>query len=201
MVYYSIAMEYSGKTDEAIAQLVQGGDLEAFGILVERFEERLKRYAKRFLFGYTESEDVVQDVFLKAYTNIQSFDSGRQFSSWIYRIAHNEFINAIKKRGREPLPFFDPDTLFPHPVEPARPDTDIEKAELIRTLEASLSRLDPKYREPLVLYYFEDLDYKTIADIVKVPVSTVGVRILRGRKMLQKTYNSFEHSHEPRTAH
>ncbi len=103
-------------TDEEIAKSVQGGDTAKFGTLVERYEAKMLRYARKFLFGYQDSEDMVQEVFLKAYTNIQGFDANRKFSSWLYRIAHNEFLNAIKKKGREPLPFFDPDTIFPHPV-------------------------------------------------------------------------------------
>ena len=90
-------------TDEYIAGQVQTGNVQSFGTLVERYEEKLRRYARRFLFGYTDAEDLVQDVFVKSYTNIQSFDTSRSFSSWIYRIAHNEFINAIKKKGKEPL--------------------------------------------------------------------------------------------------
>ena len=85
------------QTDEQIAQAVQKGDSSAFGLLVERYEPKLLRYAKKFLFDYEDGKDIVQEVFIKAYSNIQSFDSGRSFSSWIYRIAHNEFINAIRK--------------------------------------------------------------------------------------------------------
>lgn len=106
------------QTDEQIAKAVQKGDSEAFGALVERYEPKLLRYAKKFLFNYEDGKDTVQEVFIKAYANIQSFDSSRSFSSWVYRIAHNEFINAIRKKGREPISFFDPDTLFPHPTAP-----------------------------------------------------------------------------------
>ncbi len=193
-------MESLKKTDEAIAQEAQNGKAEAFGILVERFEQPLKRYARRFLFGYTEAEDVVQDVFLKAYANLQSFDTARSFSAWIYRIAHNEFINAIKKKGKEPIPFFDPDTLFPHPVEPTRTDDDIQKAELKDILDSCLEKLDPKYREPLVLYFYEDMDYQTIAEIMHIPTSTVGVRINRGKQLLRKAYIHLEKSYAPRNA-
>lgn len=172
-------------TDEYIAGQVQTGNVQSFGTLVERYEEKLRRYARRFLFGYTDAEDLVQDVFVKSYTNIQSFDTSRSFSSWIYRIAHNEFINAIKKKGKEPLPFFDADTLFPHPKASSQPDTDLAKQELLDMLNGSLEALDPKYREPLVLYYYEDMDYNQIAEVLQIPASTVGVRILRARNKLQ----------------
>ncbi len=179
--------EYTDSTDEAIAQLVQQGSIQAFGELVERYEEKMMRYARRFLFQGTDAEDIVQDVFLKAYKHIQSFDTERKFSSWLYRIAHNEMINRIKKKGKEPIPFFDPDTLFPHPVAQEQTDKDVQEKELKAMIEKGLNHLDPKYREPLVLYYFEDQSYQEISEILRIPTSTVGVRIRRGKQQLHKT--------------
>jgi RNA polymerase sigma-70 factor (ECF subfamily) len=178
------------QSDEIIAQAVQAGDIHIFGLLVERYEEKLLRYAKRFLFGYEDAEDMVQEVFIKAYRNIQSFDVSRSFNSWIYRIAHNEFINAIRKNGREPLSFFDPDTLFPHPIAKEQPEKALQDSELKNMLETCLNKLDAKYREPLVLYYYEDMDYQAIAEILHIPVSTVGVRLNRGKQSLQTIYVS-----------
>jgi RNA polymerase sigma-70 factor (ECF subfamily) len=177
-------------TDEEVALRVQKGDHEAFGALVERFEPKLLRYAKKFLFDYEDAKDTVQEVFMKAYANIQSFDAGRGFSAWIYRIAHNEFINTIKKKGREPLSFFDPDTLFPHPTAPTQADDELKKKETREMVEKCLGRLDAKYREPLVLYYYEDMDYKQISEIMRIPVSTAAIRLKRGRAALQKIYDS-----------
>jgi len=178
------------QTDEQIAQAVQKGDSSAFGALVERYEPKLLRYAKKFLFNYEDGKDTVQEVFIKAYSNIQSFDPGRSFSSWIYRVAHNEFINAIRKKGREPISFFDPDTLFPHPTAGSQADDDLKKSEIKQMVEKCLAKLDPKYREPLVLYYFEDMDYKQISEIMRIPVSTAAIRLKRGRASLQKIYQS-----------
>jgi RNA polymerase sigma-70 factor, ECF subfamily len=175
-------------TDENLAKQAQAGDQHAFGVLVARYGDKLLRYAKRFLFDHEDGADVVQEVFIKAYTNIRGFDANRKFSSWIYRIAHNEFIDAIRKKGREPLPFFDPDTLFPHPIEPKEADDEVKENELKSMLDSCLNRLKPKYREPLVLYYYEDLNYESIADILHVPISTVGIRLKRGKVALQKAY-------------
>jgi len=100
-------------TDENIAERVQSGETEFFGVLAKRYENKMTRYARKFLFGYKDTEDSVQEVFLKAFVNIRSFDISRKFSSWIYRIAHNEFINVIKKKRREPIPFVNIDTLLP----------------------------------------------------------------------------------------
>ena len=174
------------RSDEEIAALVQEGDGKSFGILAERYEKKLMRYARRFLFRYADAEDLVQDVLIKAYMNIQSFDTKRRFSPWIYRIAHNEFINAIKKYGREPISLFDVDALFPHLVLRNTNEKEFEEKELKRMLESGLKDLDPKYREPLVLYHFEELEYREIAEVLRVPIATVGVRIKRGRETLKK---------------
>jgi RNA polymerase sigma-70 factor (ECF subfamily) len=176
-------------SDETLAKMTQGGDNNAFGILVDRYESKLLRYAKRFLFGYDDAHDLVQETFLKAYVNIKGFDISRSFSAWIYRIAHNEFINAIKKKGREPIPFFDTDTLFPHPTTQETADRAYLEKELSEMLDKCLASLDPKYREPLVLYYYEEKNYQEIAEILHLPPSTVGVRLKRAKEQLEKCYD------------
>lgn len=172
--------------DEEIAKKVQAGDTDAFGILVIRYEPKLIRYAGRFLFNYQDSEDLIQNVFIKAFTNINSFDLEKKFSPWIYRIAHNEFISTIRKKKLEAVPFFDPDTLFPHPVANESTDNFVLQSEQRELVEQYLEKIEMKYREPLILYFFEDFDYKTIADILHIPVSTVGVRLSRGKNKLKK---------------
>jgi RNA polymerase sigma-70 factor (ECF subfamily) len=184
-------------SDEEIARVVQSGDVDVFGVLIKRYEKKMLRYAKKFLFDYDDAEDIVQEVFLKAYINIQSFDTGRKFSSWLYRIAHNEFINAIKKKKRQPLSFFDPDTLFPRPVSKENADTRAKERELSHMLDKCLNKLDAKYREPLILYYFEEMSYREIADVLRVPIATVGIRLQRGKKIMRKfcenvNYNNYD---------
>ena len=177
------------KTDEQIATQVQAGDIDAFGVLVERYEAKLTRYARKFLSDSNDVLDLVQDVFIKAYENIQSFDATRRFSPWIYRIAHNVFVNAIKKKRHEPFRFFDADTIFPHPVAEETADGEAERREIRQAIDQGLRKLDQKYREPLVLYYFEELSYEEIGEILAIPKATVGVRLKRGREMLRKAYN------------
>lgn len=177
--------EANQASDEDIVKMVQAGKVVHFGRLVERYEAKMLRYGRKFLFGYNDIEDYVQEVFLKAYINIQSFDTSKKFSSWLYRIAHNEFVNALKKKKKEPLPFFNPDTLFPHPVAKENPEEEASRKELAGTLDGCLDKLKPKYREPLVLYYSEGLSYKEIADVLRIPINAVGVRLQRGKKMLK----------------
>ncbi|HUO50431.1 MAG TPA: RNA polymerase sigma factor [Candidatus Paceibacterota bacterium] len=174
------------ETDESIALRVQHGDADLFGELVERYEEKLMRYARKFLRDPDDAKDIVQEVFIKAYENIQSFDATRRFSPWIYRIAHNEFVNEIKKRSKGPVFGIDFDLMFPHLTAHETADSAALERDMKGILEQFLDELDPKYREPLILYYLEGLSYKDMADILRIPISTVGVRLARGKSMLQK---------------
>jgi RNA polymerase sigma-70 factor (ECF subfamily) len=175
------------ETDEQIAARVQRGEQDAFGELIERYQSKLSRYARKFLFDSEDAADVIQDVFIKSYENIMSFDTSRRFSPWIYRIAHNEFVNALKKRKASRTVFtFDVDTLVPHLAAADTADSAALERDVRKALEGHLASLAPKYREPLILYYLEDMDYKEISEILRVPVSTVGVRLARARAMLQK---------------
>ena len=174
--------------DEHFAKLVQQGDKNAFGTLVERYEKKITRYANKFLYNYQDREDAVQDVFIKAYKNIQSFNTKEKFSPWIYRIAHNTFLNVIRKRKTEKITLFDTDQLF---VKQLSDDSEArlrEQSEDREVLEQYISRLDVKYREVLVLFYFEEKDYEEISDIVGIPKSTVGVRLRRGRERMKQIY-------------
>lgn len=172
--------------DEEVVSIVQSGNIEVFSFLVERYEKKMLHYARKFLFDYDNAEDIVQEVFLKAYINIKSFDTSRRFSPWLYRIAHNEFINVIRKKHKEPLSFFDPDILFPHAISKENADKKINEKELHQLLGKSLKKIEVKYREPLVLYYLEELTYKEISDVLHIPVSTVGIRIKRAKEKMKK---------------
>lgn len=177
--------------DEEIVRMVQSGKIEPFNILVKRYQEKMLCYGRKFLFNYHDIEDLVQEVFIKAYANIQSFDASRKFSSWLYRIAHNQFINAIKKKGKEPLPFFDLDILWPRFVSKENADKETNQRELSQMLDKCLDKISPKYREPLILYYFEELTYREIADVLHIPTATVGIRLKRGRGMMKSLFQKY----------
>jgi len=180
-----MGLKASKKSDEKIAQLVQLGNIDIFGDLIEKYESKLLRYGRKFIRGTEDIEDVVQDVFIKAYKNIQSFDLKRKFSSWIYRIAHNEFVNALKKQKKKPLSLFELDVILPHSsVEEV--DEKIDNYEIVQKLDKYLDKLKLKYREPLILYYIEELSYKEISDILHIPISTVGIRLKRAKEQLKK---------------
>ena len=130
----------------------------------------------------------MQEVFIKAYTNIKSFDTTQKFSPWIYRIAHNTYINAIKKISLNPLYLFDFDTLLSHTVLEDPVVREREQKEMKEIVDKGLSKIEPKYREILVLYFIEELSYKEIAEILRIPISTVGVRMMRAKEILKNKY-------------
>jgi len=183
-------MNTDSQSDEALVLLAQRGEKYAFGMLVARYQERLLRYGRRFLGNPDDVSDVVQDVFVRAYQNIQGFDASQRFSPWIYRIAHNAFVNALRKKTREPVYVFDLDTVIPHALVDDTEQVERERGETRRILESFLEQLSPKYREVLVLHYFDELSYADIAEVLQVPMGTVGVRLRRAREALQSIYQS-----------
>lgn len=172
--------------DEELVALICKGEKNLFGELIDRYEAKLTRYVMRFTQQKDDVTDIIQTVFIKAYTNLQSFDTTRSFNSWVYRIAHNESVTHLKKRGGEKVSFIDFDTFLPHPFAAETADERAITRETKELLDTSLKEISPKYREVLVLYYYEEFSYQEIADILHIPTATVGVRIKRGKEALQK---------------
>jgi RNA polymerase sigma-70 factor, ECF subfamily len=173
-------------SDETIVIRVQQGDKDAFGELITRYEQKLCRYGRRFLGRSDDITDMVQDVFIKAYTNLQSFDRAGRFSPWIYRIAHNTFINELRRQSRFRR-FFDLDTeaLLPTLIAPESSLDTVLAKENTTLIELHLARLKPNDREIITLAYFEELSYEAISDILHIPISAVGVRLHRAKARLK----------------
>jgi RNA polymerase sigma-70 factor (ECF subfamily) len=133
-----------------------------------------------------DAHDVLQNTFIKSYEYIQSFDADKSFSAWIYRIAHNEAINFLKKKKAIPFSLFEIDTLLPMAIDAQDIETESERAQTKAQIDTVLTSLPPKQREILVLYFYEDFSYKEIADILHIPISLVGVRLKRAKESLQK---------------
>ena len=173
-------------TDEELARLVQSGNLDAFAMLVDRYQGKIERYAKKFVYDKDDIQDVIQDIFTKVYINIQTFDIKRKFSPWIYRIAHNELVNLLGKKKRAALPLFNIDVFFPrHLLNENSSRQELERKSMKDVVSKCLNKLEEKYREPVILFYLEEMDYKEISDIMQIPVSTVGTRINRAKKMMK----------------
>jgi RNA polymerase sigma-70 factor (ECF subfamily) len=175
-------------TDEALAERMQHGDEDALAELITRFEPKLMRYGRRFLGG--QGEDVlrqaVQDIFISSYENIEGFGVHQRFSPWIYRIAHNAFVDILRQRTKQPLYGIDFDKIISHPIHEDAYLKEKESEEIRVLVEKGLEALPAAQREIIVLYYFEELSYKEISDVLHVPMSTVGVRLARARSTLKK---------------
>lgn len=159
-----------------------------FLCLSKRYEDKLLRYIIRISkFSREDAEDVLQEVFIKTYFNLNGFDKELQFSSWIYRIAHNEAVSAIRKKVVRPSIALEVEDLvkFGDSFDMTKDMDNILDRKMI---DEALSKLDEKYREVLVLRFLDEKDYTEIADILKKPVSTVGNLLLRGKKLFKEEY-------------
>lgn len=169
--------------DEEIVALIQKGNKEKFREIVERYETKLFWYVKRLVNQPGEEvEDLLQEVFLNAYVNLQGFDTGKKFSSWIYRIAHNKAIDYFKKKKIKRVEI----------VEEMEADDKklIEELEIEKEERGKIRRLvadlELKYKEVIELFYFEEKNYEEISDILHIPTSNVGVLLNRAKKKLKE---------------
>ena len=192
-----MVVKESEQEDEIIVALVQSGKSDFFGILINRYQEKMMRYARRFLSNDDDKKDIVQEIFIKAYVNIKSFDPKRKFSSWLYRIAHNELVNNLKKKNKSFLPILDLDTFFPqHGYSNNNVNEKIDRKNTMELIDKCFNELDTKYKEPIILYYLENLSYKEIADVMSIPVSTVGIRIKRAKKIMKSIFQKKGYKYE-----
>ena len=173
--------------DEAIVQAALL-DKEQFGVLMDRYEAPLRRYITRL--GVRNSDDqldVLQDIFLKVYRNLNGFDTKLKFSSWIYRIAHNEAISAYRKKNVRPEGHLVTDSEEILSFAAASLDSaevEFDQAVNAEVVQKALESLDKKYYDVLVLRYFEHKEYDEISDILQIPTGSVGTLIHRGKKQL-----------------
>lgn len=163
-------------------------DSDFFLCLSKRYEEKLLRYIRRISkFSIEDAEDVLQEVFIKTYYNLNGFDPELKFSSWIYRIAHNETVSAIRKKSVRPTVYLEVEDInkFSDAFDMTKDmDNELDR----KVIDEALSKLDEKYREVLVLRFLDEKEYVEISDILKKPVSTVGNLILRGKKLFKEEY-------------
>jgi RNA polymerase sigma-70 factor, ECF subfamily len=173
--------------EELVASTLQ--DKAIFGYLIARYEAKMMRYIRRISnVSQEEAEDVLQDIFIKVYSNLNDFDHKLKFSSWIYRIARNEVISNYRKNKVRPQGnLIDvEDDVFGNIASGVDIVKDIDDKELKKSIRKVLEKLDPKYKDVLVLKFLEDKDYKEISDILKKPMGTVATLISRAKKELKK---------------
>lgn len=176
---------------EIVAQTLQ--DKQFFGEIVDRYEAKLARYIARLGVRNPEDQlDVLQEIFLKVYKNLNGFDQSLQFSSWIYRIAHNEAISWYRKKNVRPEGHMIADSeelLGFLSAKEDTPDVDFDKAVNAQQVNEALQKIEDKYRQVLILRFFEHKEYEEISDILKIPIGSVGTLLHRGKKQLFSELN------------
>jgi RNA polymerase sigma-70 factor (ECF subfamily) len=166
--------------DNELVQRCRGGDEHAFEVLLLRYQGPVFNAVLRMVRNRDEASDLTQTAFLKAYEQIESFDSRHKFFSWLYRIAINEAINHVKRRGRlEPL-----DGEWAS--EARDPEASLVGSDLSRHVQDALMSISSDYRAVLILRHFEGCSYDEIAAIVGVPEKTVKSRLFSGRRQLRE---------------
>ena len=176
-------MNVSKLTDEELVVKTRETDSEFYSYLVKRYQEKLYRYIMRLINRDEDARDITQNTFIKAFVNLHRFDSKLKFSSWIYRIAHNESVNFLKKNSR--VIHVDDDSLSKLKDETKDSVEELITKERVDKLEKCLKEIPIKYREPLVLFYLEEKSYEEISDILRTPTNTVGTFLHRGKKMMK----------------
>ncbi len=186
-----IHTEWSAMTDEDLVahSLVHQA---AFGVLIERYEEKMVRYVSRLTTASVEDvEDIVQDIFIRCYQHLADFDTTVSFSSWLYRIAHNMVIDSYRRSKARP--HGNSIVLTEFHYHNLASDFDLGK-EIDQTLlhdriKTALQKMDAKYRDVLVLKYLEDKSYEEIGDILKKPGGSVATLLHRAKKQFMKYYS------------
>lgn len=178
----------SEKTDQEIVFLTLKNK-DYYQFLVKRYEEKLLRYVIRISgLKKEDAEDILQNVFIKIYRNLNDFDRDLKFSSWAYRITHNETISYLRKLKARPK------TLNPETSELVMTmlssdfniKSDSEKKELKDIFQKVISGLDQKYQEVVILKYIEDMDYQEISDVLKKPMGTIATLLKKAKEQLKK---------------
>lgn len=173
--------KYQSLTDEKIVDLILK-DKEIYAVIIDRYQEKLKKYVYYLTGDKEKVNDIVQNTFIKAYINLNSFNKKLKFSSWLYRIAHNETINFIRKESFFKKIDFN---FFVNLTDEKEIDIEIDKKLLEKKLNQCLDKLSYEYREVLILHFLEEKNYDEISDILRISKNLVGVRINRAKKKLK----------------
>ncbi len=181
----------NGIDDQTIVERVLKGDTQSYSVLVDRYQDRIYSAVVNYVANREDAIDITQEVFVKAYSKLNTFNAGSAFYTWIYRIAVNAAIDFIRKRKSRQTDSLDDDKYTQTGFEPVSKDmsTDPERVvvrgEQVHMLRKAISQLSDKLRSALVLHDVEGLSQDEVAQILKVPVGTVKSRVSRARTELK----------------
>jgi len=171
-----------------IIQRIQNGDHQAFRVIVETYQHPLFVWVTRFLgsAAASDTEDIVQEIFLSAYTHIRSFDTAKGgFNTWMFAIARNRCLNELRKKR--------PENRAEVADLCSKSDTaqDLLDREIHNKLDQALNRLSPERRSVFILSEFLGFTYEDISCIESIRIGTVKSRLARARKQLRRILNQY----------
>jgi RNA polymerase sigma-70 factor, ECF subfamily len=173
-------------TETRLVAEAMTGSQSAFERIVRRYQRPVISLILRMLGPHADralAEDLAQETFVKAYLKLASFDTTRRLSSWLFRIAHNTAIDALRKSRLPLVPADEAEAEIAAAPAAASPDP-VETAALGRALETALAQLRPEYRAAVTLRYEEGLPFEDIAHVLGVPEATARSHVHRARKQL-----------------
>lgn len=181
-----ILENYIIATDSELVDMVLSGNPVAFEHLFDRYANSLHQlYLQRTNGNNDDTDDLIQEIFIKAFINLRHYDKQYSFGQWIYTIARNTFIDYIRKR-RDDLSI--DNTRGQYVSQPAastpNPEENIISKQQQRQIEEYLAQMSPKYRKLVELRFFKDLSYEEIAEKLGLPLGTVKTQIHRARAQL-----------------
>ena len=180
--------KYEEFDDNKLVDITRKQNIEAYKILFGRYEKSLFIYIFHFVRNKEEAEDLLQNVFAKTYKSIHSFDTSRKFSSWIYRIAHNETINFLKRKNKKRFISLEDISSNKDKLQMSFEGKGSEELfwqkEISKQVDEALERIPDNYKKILKMRYFNDYSYQKIGLILSKPVNTVGTLISRAKKKL-----------------
>ena len=170
--------------DRDLIMQARRGDVDAFNVLVSRWEKRVFTYLVRNTGNREDALDLAQDAFLKAYRGLAGLTDLERFPQWLFRIAHNE---AISMHRRKRLPMVEGEDLEATDAEATGPARSLgNKVETTLMVEQALATLPPEQREAVTLKVYQGFKFDEIAEIVDCPVSTAKSRVYAGLEALKQ---------------
>jgi RNA polymerase sigma-70 factor (ECF subfamily) len=169
----------------------QAGNEEAFALLVERHQSRLRYYVRKMLYGLREPDDVLQEIWLDVFRAIARLVDADAFRAWLYQVARARALKEFRKRR---LNFRQLEQIDEELANDAGQDSEIFAAEEAQSVHAALDKLAPTHREVLVLRYIEDMSYEEIARVTDSQVGTVRSRLHYGKRALRAYLEKDRHN-------
>lgn len=165
-------------------QQAKAGDGRAFGLLVESYSRPVYNLTYRMLGNAEEAEDAAQETFLRAFSRLEQYDPNHKFSTWIFSIANHYCIDRLRKRKVTHVSIDDNPVLENLEGSDPAPEGAALTGEQRIEVQRLMGQLDPDYRTPLALRYWEELSYEEIAEVMGLTVAAVKSRLFRARQRM-----------------